>query len=72
MIEAGGYSRLIRFAEKWQKPEFPVKGGDLTALGFAARPEARRGAEDSSKANGSPPDFALDRAALLERAARRC
>ena len=68
MIEAGHYSRLIRFAEKWQKPKFPLKGGDLTALGLApgaALGVALKQLEGEWIASG----FALDRAALLGRAA---
>ena len=30
LIEAGGYSRLLTFAEKWKKPKFPLKGADLS------------------------------------------
>jgi tRNA nucleotidyltransferase/poly(A) polymerase len=68
MIEAGGYSRLIRFAEKWEKPVFPVKGGDLATLGF--QPGPRLGAvlkklEGEWIASG----FSLERPALLEHAA---
>jgi tRNA nucleotidyltransferase/poly(A) polymerase len=68
MIEAGHYSRLIRFAEKWQKPKFPLKGGDLTALGLA--PGATLGAA-LKKLEGEwiASGFTLDRAALLGRAA---
>ena len=68
MIEAGGYSRLIRFAEKWEKPGFPLKGGDLTALGLQPGPKlgaALKKLEGEWIASG----FSLDRAALLERAA---
>jgi len=67
MIEAGGYSRLIRFAEKWEKPVFPLKGGDLAALGFQAGPKlgaTLKTLEGEWIASG----FSLGRAALLERA----
>jgi poly(A) polymerase len=68
MIEAGHYSRLIRFAEKWQKPRFPVKGGDLTALGLS--PGATLGAAlKKLEAEWIASGFSLDRAALLGRAA---
>jgi tRNA nucleotidyltransferase/poly(A) polymerase len=39
LAEAGGYLRLLRFLEGWEKPVFPVKGNDLAALGMAAGPE---------------------------------
>jgi tRNA nucleotidyltransferase/poly(A) polymerase len=68
MVEAGGYSRLIRFAERWEKPGFPVKGGDLAALGFQSGPKlgaALKELESEWIASG----FSLDRTALLERAA---
>jgi poly(A) polymerase len=67
MIEAGGYSRLIRFAEKWEKPVFPLKGGDLAALGFQAGPKlgaTLKKLEGEWIASG----FSLGRVALLERA----
>ena len=65
MIEAGGYSRLMRFAEKWEKPEFPLKGGDLAALGVQPGPKlgaALKKLEGEWIASG----FSLDRAALLD------
>ena len=33
LLEAGGFSRLLAFATKWEKPLFPLKGADLTSLG---------------------------------------
>ena len=60
--------RLIRFAEKWQKPKFPLRGSDLTALGLppgAALGAALKVLEGEWIASG----FTLDRAALLGRAA---
>jgi tRNA nucleotidyltransferase/poly(A) polymerase len=69
MIEAGGLSRLLAFAEKWQKPVFPVKGVDLAALGIPAGPKlgaSLKTLEDEWIESG----FSLDRDALLERAAR--
>ena len=68
MIEAGGYSKLLRYLERWQKPVFPLKGGDLVALG--AETDKRLG--DALKTiedewlNGG---FQQDRDALLARAA---
>lgn len=34
LVEAGGYGRLLKLAEGWMKPEFPIAGKDLLALGF--------------------------------------
>jgi poly(A) polymerase len=68
MMEAGGYSRLLGFAAKWQRPEFPVNGKDLAALGVGKGPkvgEMLRGLENAWVDSG----FALERGALLERAA---
>jgi tRNA nucleotidyltransferase/poly(A) polymerase len=69
MIEAGGFSRLLAYAQKWEKPVFPVKGADLTALGAAPGPEL--GAMLTALENDwIESAFTLDRGALLERAAR--
>ncbi|MEI5681012.1 MULTISPECIES: CCA tRNA nucleotidyltransferase [unclassified Mesorhizobium] len=68
LMEAGGFSRLLAFAEKWERPVFPVKGADLAALGAAQGPkmgEALRSLETAWVDSG----FALNRDALLERAA---
>lgn len=68
MIEAGSTSRLLAFADKWKRPEFPVKGGDLKQLGLPAGP--RLGAAlKSLEAEWIASGFTLDRDALLERAA---
>ena len=34
-----GYARLVRFAEGWKKPKFPLAGADLIAAGFKTGPE---------------------------------
>ena len=68
MMEAGGYSRLLGFAAKWERPVFPVNGGDLAALGVAKGPkmgDMLRALESAWVDSG----FALERGALLERAA---
>ena len=69
LIEAGGYSRLLKFAEKWTAPKFPIKGADLQAIGVPDGPEMgkllKRLEEEWIEA-----DFRPDRGALLERAAR--
>ena len=69
LIEAGGYSRLLKFAEEWKAPKFPLKGADLQAIGMPDGPEMgkllKRLEEEWVEA-----DFRLDGGALLERAAR--
>jgi poly(A) polymerase len=68
MLEAGGLSRLLKFAEKWEKPEFPVKGRDLATAGIRPGPkmgETLKKLEAEWIASG----FRLDRDALLARAA---
>ena len=69
LIEAGGYSRLLKFAEKWTAPKFPLKGADLQAIGLPAGPEMgkllKRLEEEWVEA-----DFKLDDGALIERAAK--
>lgn len=67
MMEAGGYSRLLKFAEGWHRPEFPLSGRDLLALGATPGPEVGgmlKTLEDRWVESG----FALDRDALLQRA----
>ena len=67
MIEAGGYSRLLKFAEGWKRPEFPLSGRDLLALGATPGPEVGgmlKTLEDRWVESG----FALGRDALLQRA----
>ena len=67
MIEAGGFSRLLAYAEKWQKPEFPVKGGDLVEIGLKQGPELGAVLKELEAA-WIESGFALDRGALLARA----
>lgn len=68
LIEAGGYARLLKFAEKWEEPKFPVKGSDLQAIGVPAGPEMGKllkRLEDEWVEDG----FRFDHGALIERAA---
>lgn len=69
LIEAGGFYRLLSFAGKWQKPAFPLRGGDVAALGVegAALGSLLKALEVEWIDSG----FSLDRDALLERAADR-
>ena len=39
LVEAAGLFGLLRFAETWQKPVFPVKGSDLKSQGIEPGPE---------------------------------
>jgi tRNA nucleotidyltransferase/poly(A) polymerase len=69
MLEAGGFSRLLKFAESWKAPEFPLKGGDLLTMGAKAGPnvgQLLKSLENEWVDSG----FALERGALLERAAQ--
>jgi poly(A) polymerase len=69
LLDAGGFSRLLGFALKWQRPDFPVKGADLTELG--ATPGPKLGAIlKNLEREWIESGFALDRGTLLERAAK--
>jgi poly(A) polymerase len=39
MMRAAGYSRLLDFAENWERPQFPVAGADLIASGMRSGPQ---------------------------------
>lgn len=67
MMEAGGLSRLLAFAGKWEKPVFPVKGADLAALGVPAGPTLGALLKQL-ETDWIESGFSLGRAALLERA----
>ncbi|MBA8900573.1 CCA tRNA nucleotidyltransferase [Phyllobacterium sp. P30BS-XVII] len=66
MMRAGHLSKLLEFAERYEKPKFPVTGGDLVAAGLEKGPEVgklQRALEDAWIDSG----FTLDRDALLAR-----
>ncbi|TSE12936.1 CCA tRNA nucleotidyltransferase [Mesorhizobium intechi] len=69
LLEAGGFSRLLAFALKWEKPVFPLKGADLTALGATPGPKLGEILKNL-EAEWIEAGFAPDRGALLERAAK--
>ncbi|KRB19172.1 MULTISPECIES: CCA tRNA nucleotidyltransferase [Mesorhizobium] len=69
LLEAGGFSRLLAFALKWEKPVFPLKGADLTALGATPGPKLGEILKNL-EAEWIDAGFAPDRGALLERAAQ--
>ena len=68
LAEAGGYSRLLAYAEKWQRPQFPLKGNDLAELGMEQGKELG-GALKKLETLWIESGFVLGRSALLERAA---
>lgn len=69
LLEAGGFSRLLGFALKWEKPVFPLKGADLTALGATPGPKLGEILKNL-EAEWVEAGFAPDRGALLDRAAQ--
>ena len=69
LLEAGGFSRLLAFALKWEKPVFPLKGADLTALGATPGPKLGEILKNL-EAEWIEAGFAPDRGALLDRAAK--
>ncbi|MCX8568687.1 CCA tRNA nucleotidyltransferase [Aminobacter sp. MET-1] len=67
LVEAGGYFRLLSHAQKWQKPQFPLRGGDLAPLGVEG---AKLGALlKALEAEWVDSGFSLESDALLKRAA---
>ncbi|MGB3387987.1 MAG: CCA tRNA nucleotidyltransferase [Pseudaminobacter sp.] len=70
LVEAGGFSRQLGFAEAWIRPVFPLKGSDLAEIGVE---QGRKLGEmlRELEALWVEADFTLDRGALLERAAAR-
>ena len=69
LSEAGNLLRLTAYALKWQKPVFPLKGGDLTAIGAAPGPKLGAVLKNL-EAEWVASNFTLGRDALLERAAK--
>jgi poly(A) polymerase len=68
--EVANLVRLMRFAETWKRPRFPLTGKDMIAAGFAEGPEMGRVLRDLEERwleNG----FKLSRAALLDEAKSR-
>ncbi|MDX8482990.1 CCA tRNA nucleotidyltransferase [Mesorhizobium sp. VK24D] len=69
MMEAGGYSRLLNFALKWERPVFPIKGADLTGLGASPGPKLGATLKNLER-EWVDSGFTMDRGALLKRAAK--
>ncbi|QPC85313.1 CCA tRNA nucleotidyltransferase [Mesorhizobium sp. NBSH29] len=68
LMEAGSYIRQLRFVQEWQRPEFPIRGSDLTDLGMkqgAALGHTLKRLETLWIDSG----FVLERDALMARAA---
>jgi tRNA nucleotidyltransferase/poly(A) polymerase len=68
MMRAGHLSKLLEFLDYYEKPKFPLSGGDLVAAGLEKGPEigkAHRALEDEWIESG----FTLMRDALLARIA---
>jgi len=66
MMRAGYLSKLLEFAGRYEKPKFPVSGGDLIAAGLEKGPDVgklQRALEDA----WIDSSFTLDRDALLAR-----
>lgn len=68
LAEAASYLRLLRFLEGWERPDFPVKGADLAALGISAGPAMGR-TLSKLEAEWVESGFRADRDALIARAA---
>ncbi len=67
LYRAGGFSRLLGLAGKWEKPQLPIRGADLIEAGSKQGPEL--GAVLAQlEDEWVESNFALDRAALLARA----
>lgn len=66
---AAGYRRLLRDANDWRRPEFPVGGDDLATIGVAPGKEMGRLLK-ALEVEWMESGFALSRGMLLERAAQ--
>jgi poly(A) polymerase len=61
------WREALRLADRWQAPEFPLRGTDITALGDVKGPEIGAVLKQL-EAEWIASDFALDRDALLAKA----
>ncbi len=69
MHDAAGYARLLKIANTWEKPVFPLKGADILATGVPEGPELGKRLKTLETA-WIESGFQLSRDALLERAAK--
>ncbi|MDF1598602.1 CCA tRNA nucleotidyltransferase [Mesorhizobium sp. YIM 152430] len=67
LVAAGQYSQLLKYAEGWDAPKFPIQGRDLVALG-APQDERLGKALATLKDEWTSSGFIIGRDALLERA----
>ena len=67
-LAAAGLSRQLKFAEGWDRPKMPLGGRDLEAIGMSPG-KAIGDALRTLEAEWIDSGFALERGALLERAA---
>lgn len=68
LVKAGGFSRLLAFADRWTRPAFPLRGADVIPLG--ATPGPQMGALLAQlELEWIESGFLLDREELLSRAA---
>lgn len=67
LVAAGQYSQLLKYAENWIAPQFPLQGRDLVALG-AAQDERLGKALATLRDEWVLSSFTLGREALVERA----
>jgi len=67
--DAAGYARLLKIANNWEKPIFPLKGADILATGVPEGPELGKRLKTLETA-WIESGFQLSRDALLERAAK--
>ncbi|WP_420407036.1 CCA tRNA nucleotidyltransferase [Hoeflea sp.] len=65
MTEAAGHNRHLAHAKAWSKPEFPVSGGDLIALGMEPGP-AMGARLQALEERWIESNFMLSKGALLE------
>ena len=66
MQQAARLSALLKRAELWRKPEFPVSGADALAAGFAAGPKVGQALQELEK-QWVEGNFSLEREELLAR-----
>jgi poly(A) polymerase len=67
LMDAGGYARLLTYAETWTKPVFPIRGADLKDIGATDGPQLGALLKTLEKA-WIESGFALDRETLLAQA----
>lgn len=67
LVAAGQYSQLLKYAQEWDAPKFPIHGRDLVALG-APQDERLGKALATLKDEWISSGFIIGRDALLERA----